>query len=241
MLQRHVKQTTWLSAACAEKWRQRIQVFVRETTWQGCCELEVTDEIRVVVAAYAALLTLGFEDEWLTRVRHVLVHPTPYLGRRAIVGSEGIDYSHSDWMQQLEDNTEDEHLGEAWVESGTIIIVWSEVPTAEHIVPIGTNVVLHEFAHVLQELRSDWFPTARTANGEPWLELFQSEFDRQVRDSERGRRSLLDDYAAENPEEFFCVATECFWERPERMQTQSPTLFRLLKQCYQIDPLDGQR
>ncbi len=236
ILQRQVKQAARMPAELAEKWRQRIQVFVRETTWEGCRGFEVTDEVRVVISAYATLLTLGFEDEWLSRVRHVLVHPTPYQGQRARIGVDGVDYSHGDWMQQLEDDTEDEHLGEAWFESGTVILVWSEVPTAEHLVPPGTNVVFHEFAHVLHELLADWFPSACTDRSEPWLVAFQAEFDRQVRESDRGRRSLLDDYAAESPEEFFCVASECFFERPERMQSQSPTLFSLLKQCFRIDP-----
>src|SRR3569832_328881 len=134
ILCRHVKQWPGMPSELAATWRQRIQVFVRETSWEGCRGLEVTDEVRVVIAAYATLLVLGFDDEWLSRVRHVLVHPTPYQGRRARIGVEGVDYSQGDWMQQLEDDVEDEHLGEAWFESGTVIIVWSEVPTAKHVV-----------------------------------------------------------------------------------------------------------
>ena len=235
-LRQHVKQANRMPTELHAQWRQRIQVFVQETSWEGCRGLQVTDEVRVVIAAYATLLVLGFEEEWLSRVRHVLVHPTPYQGRRARIGVEGIDYSQSDWMQQLEDDVEDEHLGETWCDGGTVIIAWSEVPTATHIVPVGTNVVLHEFAHVLHELLSGWFQSAWTDRGEPWLAAFQSEFDRQVRESDRGRRSLLEDYAAESPEEFFCVATECFLERPTRMRSHSPILFQLLKQCFRIDP-----
>lgn len=235
-LRRNVKQAERMPAQLAAKWQQRIQVFVRETSWEGCRGLEITDEVRVVIAAYATLLVLGFEDEWLSRVRHVLVHPTPYPGRRARIGVDGVDFSRGDWLQQLDDNTEDEHLGEAWFESGTVIIAWSEVPTAEHTVPVGTNVVFHEFAHVLHEELGQWFATAATAQGEPWVSVFRHEFERQVRDSQRGRRSLLDDYAAESPEEFFCVATECFFERPDRMKSQAPALFALLQQCYRMDP-----
>jgi hypothetical protein len=236
ILRRDVKQFARVPDDLAAVWRQRIQVFVWETSWEGCRGLAVTDEIRVVIAANATLLTLGFEDEWFSRVRHVLVHPTPYQGRRALIGVDGVDFSRGDWMRQLDDDAEDEHLGEAWCESGTVIIVWSEVPTAEHIVPSGTNVVIHEFAHVIHELRAHWFPAARTEQGEPWLQAFQREFDHQTRATERGRRTLLDDYAAENPEEFFCVATESFFERPDVLQQQLPVLWRLLVQCFGTDP-----
>lgn len=236
ILARHVKHATRMPADLVVRWRQHIQVFANATTWEGCRNFQVTDEVKVVIAANATLLTLGFENEWLDCVKHVLVHPAPYLGRRARLGIDGVDYSRRDWMQQLEDDVEDEHLGEAWFESGTVILVWSEVPTADHVTPPGQNVVLHEFAHVMHELQASWFPTARAENGELWLEAFQHEFERLSREAERGRRSLLDDYAAESPEEFFCVATECFFERPDRMQSQCPSLYRLCRQFYSLDP-----
>ncbi|HLQ45739.1 MAG TPA: zinc-dependent peptidase [Planctomycetaceae bacterium] len=236
ILQRHVKQARRLPPEFAAKWRQRIQVFVNATSWEGCRGFAINEEVRVVITAYATLLVLGLEDEWFDRVRHVLVHPTPYQARRATIGVDGVDYSHGDWLKQLEDDVEDEHLGEAWFESGTVILVWSEVPTADHITPPGQNVVVHEFAHVLHELLADRLLAARTDRGEPWLDTFTAEFDRQVRSCDRGRRTLLDDYAAESPEEFFCVATECFLERPDRLRSQCPTLSELLRICYGLDP-----
>ncbi len=241
ILDRHVKQARRLPPNVAAIWQQRTQVFVRATTWEGCRGFEITDEVRVTIAGHACLLALGFEDEWFESVRHVLVHPTPYQGRRAPIGVDGVDYSHGDWLKQIEDDIEDEHLGEAWISGGTVgihtvILVWSEIPTAEHITPPGQNVVLHEFAHVLHEQATSWFSTARDERGEPWLEALAAEFARQVRDSDHARRTLLDDYAAESPEEFFCVATECFYERPERMRSQCPTLYALLRQFYRLDP-----
>ena len=237
LLCRHVKQSSRLPNELREKWQLRVQVFVRATVWEGCRNFVVTDAVKVIIAGYATLLVLELDDEWLERVWHVLVHPTPYQGRRASIGVDGVDYSHGDWMQQLEDDSEDEHLGEACVDSGTVILVWSEVPNAEHITPAGQNVVLHEFAHVLLELLGDRLKQTRTASGESWLAAFHAEFDRQVLATDRGRRTLLDEYAAESPEEFFCVATECFLERPDRLRSQTPTLYELLKLSYGIDPV----
>ena len=98
ILQRHVKQAARLPVDLAARWRQRLLVFVKETSWEGCRDFEVSEEVRVVIAAYATLIVLGFDDEWFSRVRHVLVHPTPYQGQRARIGAEGVDYSRGDWM-----------------------------------------------------------------------------------------------------------------------------------------------
>ena len=69
ILDRHVKQARRLPADLVAKWQQRMQVFVRATTWEGCRGFEITDEVRVTIAGYACLLALGFEDEvWWSRL-----------------------------------------------------------------------------------------------------------------------------------------------------------------------------
>ena len=51
-----------------------------------------------------------------------------------------------------------------------------------------------------------------------------------------GDVEVLDPYAATNPEEFFAVATELFFEQPELMAGSYPVLYRSLAACYRLDP-----
>ena len=55
-----------------------------------------------------------------------------------------------------------------------------------------------------------------------------------------GRRTFLDHYGATNPAEFFAVATETFFEKPDGMAEHHEELFEVLKSYYRIDPRDWQ-
>jgi len=53
-------------------------------------------------------------------------------------------------------------------------------------------------------------------------------------------RSILRPYAAEAPSEFFAVATEVFFERPEPMKRRHRELFDALQAFYQVNPVTGE-
>jgi MtfA peptidase len=71
-----------------------------------------------------------------------------------------------------------------------------------------------------------------------WARVLGAEFEQLRRDSERGRSTVLDEYGATNPAEFFAVATECFFERPARMKAKHPDLYEELKGYYRQDPVE---
>src|SRR4051794_26006255 len=54
-------------------------VLLAEKTWEGCAGLEMTDEIKAVVAAQAALLLLGLPDYYYDGLETVLVYPGSFL------------------------------------------------------------------------------------------------------------------------------------------------------------------
>jgi Mlc titration factor MtfA (ptsG expression regulator) len=64
----------------------------------------------------------------------------------------------------------------------------------------------------------------------------QREFDALQRAADQGRRTLLDQYGASNPAEFFAVATECFFERGGALRTQHRSLYDVLQRFYGQDP-----
>ena len=97
-------------------------------------------------------------------------------------------------------------------------------------------------------VRVDAFPTKdgapvldRRSQYVAWARVLGAEYDQLRRDAKRGRKTVLDDYGATNPAEFFAVATECFFEKPLAMRRKHPELYEELKEYYRQDPAEFAR
>lgn len=206
-----------------------MQVFIAEKHWEGCRGIEITEEIRVTIAAQACLLVLGFEEEYFDHVRTVLVFPHDYARQGVTVTDRGLviegEYQYS---------------GEAW-SRGPVVLSWEDVLDGGRNETDGENLVLHEFAHQLD------MQCGRIADGIPplptqqrvrsWRDVFDGEYERHRTDCRHGRYTLLDPYGAENRAEFFAVATECFFERPRALSVRYPLLYEQLCGYYRQNPV----
>jgi len=117
---------TFASAARA-RLTNFVRWFVAEKHWEGCGGLELTDEIRVTIAAGACLLVLELDFDMLNRVKTVLVYPTEYIAPKRSVILPGMLEAEED-----EDDSEDHgsaRLGEAWYR-GPVILSWRDVARA---------------------------------------------------------------------------------------------------------------
>src|SRR4051812_18493730 len=56
-----------------------VQVFLAEKRFEGCGGLELTDEIRVTIAAQACLLLLHRETDYYPELTTILVYPSSYV------------------------------------------------------------------------------------------------------------------------------------------------------------------
>ena len=75
----------------------------------------------------------------------------------------------------------------------------------------------------------------------PWAEVMEKRF-RQLKAADReGRRTVLDGYGATNYAELFAVATEAFFEKPDRLRHKKPDVYGLLTEFYGVDPAEGMR
>lgn len=217
-----------LPAAAQKELRGHIQVLLAEKHFEGCGGLELTDEIRVTIAAQAALLLLHRETDYYPKLITILVYPSAYVAP---------SMEHIGGGLVLEGDSA--RLGEAW-QSGVVVLSWDDVLHGARDLRDGHNVVLHEFAHQLDQQDG-------SANGAPilehrsryvtWARVLGEEYEQLRRDAQRGRKSVLDDYGATNPAEFFAVATECFFEKPVQLERKHPALYEELKSYYQQDPV----
>jgi Mlc titration factor MtfA (ptsG expression regulator) len=203
------------------------QVFLDEKRYEGCGGLNLTDEIRVTIAAQACVLLLHREPRMFPHVEVILVYPTAYLApvRRHIgdgIVAEGPEV----------------RAGESWYR-GSVVLSWEDVTRDLKGQDPGHNVVLHEFAHQLDY-------ESGMADGTPlmedpslymdWIRVFEDEYENLVEEVEQGFPTFLGEYAAVSPAEFFAVATECFFEIPKGMKRRHPELYELLTRFYQQDP-----
>lgn len=203
-----------------------IQVFLDEKNFEGCGGLSVTDEIRVTIAGLASLLLLNRNTSYFPDLKTILVYPNAYQVEGAGSGKIGV----TDGSQV--------RLGESWVD-GTVVLSWNDVTRTSHDPKDGHNLVLHEFAHQLdqEDGRGDGVPTLeKDSQYLTWALVLSREFKALQERTARGKRSVMDSYGATNPAEFFAVATETFFEKPRQMERKHPELYEELRTFYQLDP-----
>ncbi|CAN5854775.1 zinc-dependent peptidase [soil metagenome] len=202
-----------------------VQIFLDEKHFEGCGGLELTDEIRVTIAAEACRLLLHRDTDIYPQLVSILVYPGAYKAtRRSLEGRVVIE-------------REDARLGESRMRDA-VVLTWDHVlQSARHIG--GDNVVLHELAHQLdaEDGAMDGAPSlgdrARYAS---WARVLGEEFAELSERVHAGRPSDIDPYGATNPAEFFAVITEMFFERSAQLKRRHPALYAELAAFYHQDP-----
>ncbi len=206
------------------------RVLMTEKNFEPCGGLsEVTGEMKLVIAAQAAVLLLELPKHgFFPRLRSILVYPGAFHDP----GRRNFDLPEAEDRGIL--------LGESW-DTGSVILSWDSVVAGGRNADDGMNVVMHEFAHQLDlgNGEVDGVPLLRSRSAYlRWAEVFGREFAALVEAS--GNRSapepFLDPYGATHPSEFFAVATETFFEDPEDLKSEHPELYDQLKDYYGLDP-----
>ncbi len=204
-----------------------IQIFLSEKHFEGCGGLELTDEIRVTIAAQACLLLLGNSTDFFDRLVTILVYPSAYVakGVEHIGGGLHIEGEHA-------------RLGET-SQAGVVVLSWEDAQHGAYDSRDGKNVVYHEFAHQLD--LSDGAPdgTPRLESWSryaPWARILGEEFERLKEQDRSSKKTVLDKYGAINPAEFFAVATEAFFEKPRKLREKHPELYAVLHDYFKLDP-----
>src|SRR5262245_36944171 len=221
-LERNVPLYTQLSATEKAHLPAELRILVAEKQWEGCGGLVMTDEIKVTIAAQAALLLLGIRHDYFARVMSILVYPSGFRSPEGWRRADGVVDMNAG------------ALGEAWYD-GPIVLAWDSVLSGARDPKDGHNVVLHEFAHQLDYLDgvADGTPPLRNrAQYRKWHDVMTAEYDRLRRESAEGHPKVLDSYGATNEAEFFAVATECFFEKPIQLTRYHPQLYDLLAEYY---------
>jgi Mlc titration factor MtfA (ptsG expression regulator) len=205
-----------------------INIFLAEKNFEGCGGLEITDEIKVTIAAQACMLLLNRKTSYFRKLHTILVYPHTYVAKT--ISSNG----------RIIIEGQDARLGESW-QSGPVVLAWDSVKGGTSNIYDAKNVVLHEFAHQLdqEDGSADGAPILeKRARYITWAKVLSVEYENLRRKKRKRRRSVLNKYGATNPAEFFAVATETFFEKPKQMKKRHKELYDELRNYYRLDPAE---
>jgi hypothetical protein len=226
IIERNVKAYALLDPDEQQRLRDLTQVFIDEKHWEGCGGLELTDEMRVTIAASACLLILGRDHDLMNEVESILVYPS------AVLLPEQERGFFDPGARVAEDSRP--VLGVAHARGGPVVLAWDSVLQGAANTKDGHNLVIHEIAHKIDFLDG-------TADGTPPLDSSadRREWARVCSEAflahKEGEEDLLRDYAQTNEAEFFAVATEVFFEKPQPMRRELPELYEIMRKFYNLD------
>ena len=225
----------------SQRLRAISERFLATKHFSGTHDLEISDLMMVEVAAQASILVLELGIEWYDGWSEVIVYPSQFAPEREEVDEDGVVHL-----------TQNAMAGEAWL-GGPVILSYEDVAmTADEKLRVaGYNVVIHEFAHKLDMRHGDpnGFPPLHAGmKAAEWKEAFAAAYanfcarvDAAESLTERRMQIALDQlpmdpYAAESAGEFFAVASEAFFEKPELLAPAYPRVYEQLRLFYRQDP-----
>ena len=201
-------------------------LFLHHKEFEGAHGLEVTQEMKLIIALQACLpiLKLGWGgyDGWIT----VIIYPAGFMPTRVVRDEYGVEH-----------HVQSSLAGEAW-QRGPVVLAWNQTEHAGII--DGHNLVIHEFAHKLdmQNGAANGFPPLhRNMSRKAWTGALSKGFDYSKRKCDLGKHIGVDCYAASSPAEFFAVLSEVFFERPDVVKHRYPDIYDQFCQYYRQDPL----
>ncbi len=210
-----------------EKLRELSTLFLAQKEFNGVGGLDVTDEMAVAIAAQACLPALELGLEWFDGFVGIVVHADAVVARREVEDDDGVVHAF------------DEELSGEAMSGGPVMLAWRDVDEASETAVDGYNVVVHEFAHVI-DMRGG--VTARLDEVDPstehgrWLHALADEHETFAARIDADEETFLDPYGAEALEEFFAVASEAFFVAPRDLEHEEPRTYALLKAFFKQDP-----
>ncbi len=212
----------------------------------GAQGLEVSDFMRLSIAAQASLPILNLAPELYEGWDEIIVYPASFRIPRSSQDDDGVVHEY------MEDAA-----GEAW-EGGPLVLSWEDTQLSDG----GFNVVIHEFAHKL-DLRSGYADGMPSLAAHPelkpqaWRRILDDSLDRFIAAVEAVEAAIphdvdpeseaadawygqlpMDPYAATDEAEFFAVSSEHFFVDPHPMHEALPQWYGLLRAYYRQDPLE---
>jgi MtfA peptidase len=210
--------------------RELTTLFVYYKRFFGAPGMIVDAHARTSIAAQACLPILNLGFEWYEGWRTVIVYESAFVARHDYVDEDGLVHEHEGVLEG-----ETSH-------DGAVILSWEDVERGYlgyGVDDFPGNVVIHELAHKLdyRNGEANGFPPLQAPqSADVWANRFTTAYDRFCDTVDAGKQTAIDEYAAENPAEFFAVTSEMFFVAPHVLTGEMPEIYEQLALFYRQDP-----
>ena len=220
--------TRALDAGERARLKQLTILFLAEKPINGAGNLNIDNGARLAIAIQACMLILNLDLDWYKSWTEVVVYPGEFVTRHEEVDEAGVVHVLEQPMS-----------GESWP-NGTVVLSWTDVLQAGQAENEGGyNVVIHEFAHQIDMLNGEangFPPLHQDMSREQWADVFSKAYEHFCKRVDDWEDTVIDEYAAENPAEFFAVISEAFFETPLAVRNEYPDVYAQLVLFYRQDP-----
>lgn len=212
-----------------EKARLRVicAMLLQQKTFIGVQGLQLTDEMKLLVAAQASVPILKLGLNYYSAFVQVSIYPSAFWVERKIIDASGVIHYEKALL-----------AGEAW-SHGPIILSWDDIQRDLKQKGVGHNVIIHEFVHKIDMLNQGANgvpPFSSNTDSENWGEVFRTAFQRLSRNVQHNKKLCLNAYGATSPAEFLAVVSEHFFTEPTELKAHYPRVYHELKLFYAQDP-----
>lgn len=192
----------------------RVIRFIKEKEFVPRNFREVTSEMKILIAATAVQITFGLPHITLRHFERVIIYPDTYYS--TLTGKY--------------------HKGEVNPRVRSIVLSWKSFVEGFLHPDDSLNLGLHEMAHALELenlIENGESNFLSTVSLERWRDCIEPVME----EIKSGKHTFFRAYAAHNEQEFFAVAIENFFERPEAFHSRYPEIYDALAALLNQNPL----
>jgi len=204
-----------LKPSLKRKFECNVKYFIQDKVFEGREGFIVKEDTKLLIACAATQISFGHFPTIFEHFHKIIIHPDKY---------------YSSYTDQY-------HHGEVH-SSGVIKLSWKAFTEGLRIKDDGFHVGFHEMAHALKIEDYTLHDTEHCFLDKKSLHEFHNYALERIKN--KPDSEVLRDYAFNNPEEFFAVSIEYFFELPNELSKMEPEIFNFLKKLLKLDPLNKQ-
>lgn len=207
-----------LDDAGKSRFEAMLTDFLNETSIEGV-GTEITDLDKVLIASSAVIPIFGFPGWKYQNLTNVVLYP---------------DTFNSDFQFEGESRNIMGMVGSGFM-NGQMLLSREALTKGFSANSGKENAAIHEFVHLIDKSdgATDGLPENLLPHeyATPWLKMMHKE----MHNIETGK-SDINPYAITNEAEFLAVASEYFFEKPEKFEKMHPELYEMLSRMFAQDP-----